>query len=95
MYPELCNLCKFGSEYVNKVIQGLKNPFWKDVLRHFKKLYMRCVPKSVDAFMAECIHYNINILRDKQVIYVKEWVDIGILFVHQLVNVNGDFFVIL
>ena len=24
MYPELCNPCKFGSENVNTVIQGLK-----------------------------------------------------------------------
>ena len=41
--------------------------------------------------MSECIFYNINIIRDKKVIYVKEWYEEGILKVHQLINGNGTF----
>ena len=38
--------------------------------------------------MYECLNYNVNI---KRVVYVKEWFDAGIFFVHQLVNAGQVF----
>ena len=35
--PNIKNLCKFGGEFANKLIQEIQNPFWKDVLKHYKK----------------------------------------------------------
>ena len=52
-------------------MQSVDNPFWKDVMKHYRKLYLKCCPTSIHDFMAECIHYNINILRDRKVIFVQ------------------------
>lgn len=42
-------------------------------------------------FMAECIHYNGNILSDRKVISVQEWCNRNILFIKQLMKDNGNF----
>jgi hypothetical protein len=58
MFPRLDNVEKFGAEYGNSIMQTVHNPFWKDVIRHYKKLYLKCEPTSVHEFMSECIHYK-------------------------------------
>ena len=55
MYPKLSNLKMFGAESINVIIQSIKNPFWKDVLCHYKKICLKCCPTSVHEFMTECI----------------------------------------
>ena len=67
-------------------MQRIHNLFWRDVLRRYKRLYTKCSPANVKYFMSECLHYNVNTKRGKRVVYVKEWFDAGIFFVHQLVN---------
>ena len=49
------------------------------------------MPDDVHQFMSECLHYNVNITRDNRVVYVKEWVDAGVLKLRQLVNLDGKF----
>ena len=93
IYPELGNLHNFGGEYANLVIQRTQNAFWKDVMKHYKKIYVRLTVNDIHEFMSECIFYNINITRDKKVIFVKEWFEEGILKVNQLVNEKGTFMV--
>ena len=61
-YPELGIEKQNGGEYPD-MMQQIKNAFWEDVLKHFKKLCTNCTPPSVDEFMSEDIHYNINITR--------------------------------
>ena len=46
--------------------------------------------RRLNEFLAECIHYNVNILRDRRIVYVKEWFDAGILCIRHLYNGNGD-----
>ena len=91
MYPLLSNLDEFGSEYANVLMQRLNNPFWKDVLRHYKKLCQICTSQSCDEFLCENIHYNANILRDKNVVYVKEWCNAGIIYVKHLIKEDGTY----
>ena len=67
-------------------MQRIHNLFWRDVLRRYKRLYTKCSRTNVVEFMSECVHCNVNIKRGKTVVYVKEWFNAGIVFVHQPVN---------
>lgn len=88
--PPLLNLDRFGSEYVHVILRDCGNKFWVDVLKHYKKLYSCCSPVNIHEFMAEPIFYNINILRGNNVVYIKQWVDAGILQVKHLVSTEGE-----
>ena len=68
------------------------NPFWKDFLKHYKKLYNFFLPKHIYDFMSECLHYNISITItiNKRVVYIKDWFDAGIIFVHHLMDKNSN-----
>jgi len=88
LFPNFKNLNQLGGEYVHYCMQHCNNPFWFDVLRHFKHLYTKCCPENLSEFLGECIHYNVNILRDRKVVFVKEWIRNEILYVHQLFNPN-------
>jgi len=72
MYPQMEFLENYGSEFLNVLMSKMNNPFWKDVLKHYKKIYIKCVPLNIDHFMAECIHYNINIKRDKKTVHIQD-----------------------
>ena len=88
-YPDLGKLSMLGGEFSNIIMQKIHNMFWRDVLRHYKRLCTKCSPTNVDEFM--CIHYNTNIKRGRRVVYVKEWFDADILFLHQKMTNDGRF----
>ena len=92
LYPEFENLTKLGEDYVNICMKHCDNYFWLDVLKHFKQLSLKCRPANISEFMAECIHYNVNIIRDNRIVIVKEWIQHGILFINQLFNVEKNNF---
>jgi hypothetical protein len=92
IFPMFVNLQKFGAEYVHVCLRNCHNSFWRDVLKHYKKLCSKCCPENLTDFMSECIHYNENILRDGKVVNVKEWVSGDVLFVHQLFNYEAKRF---
>ena len=89
--PDLNKLKLFGGEFANVPMQRICNPFWKDVLKHYKKLYTKCLPENIHDFVSECIHYNINITINKKVVYIKDWFEAGIIFVHHLMDNNGNY----
>ena len=91
MFPYFADIDTLGCEYANTIMKRTSNLFWKDVLRHYKKISSKCTVSTIDEFMADCIHYNINILRDRKVVYVKEWCEAGILWIRHLVNLDGTF----
>lgn len=64
------------------------------MLRHHKKLCLKCPPTSANEFVLECVYYNVIIKTEKKVIFVKEWFDPEILFVHQLVKEDGNHFTV-
>ena len=57
----------------------------------YKRRPIKSCPANIDEMMSECIHCNVNIIRDKQVICIKEWFDNGIVLMRHLVNFNGTF----
>ena len=89
IYPLLGKLNVFGGEYANIIMQGTRNAFWKDVMKHYKRMYSKLNANNIQEFLSECIHYNINITRDKKVIHIKEWCDEGIFKIAQLINAEG------
>ena len=92
LFPNFVNMSKLGEEYVHVCLRSCNNLFWKDVLKHFKCLYTKCIPTTPAEFMAECIHYNKYIIRGRHVVFVKEWVDQHLLYIHQLYNTSSNRF---
>eukprot|EP00916_Digyalum_oweni_P000719 GHVL01001367.1.p1 GENE.GHVL01001367.1~~GHVL01001367.1.p1 ORF type:complete len:211 (+),score=1.21 GHVL01001367.1:1032-1664(+) len=66
--------------------------FRKDVLKHYKKCCSLSEVINVNDFVSECIQYNLNIIRDHGTIVNKEWIENDVVFVHQLLHLNGHFF---
>lgn len=49
-------------------MQKIKNSFWKDVLKHYKKLCNKCKPSTAEEFISENMHYNIKSIREGQIV---------------------------
>ena len=85
----ICSIKKRGGEFANIIMQGVKKNFWEDVFRHYKKLCGKCVPVTFDDFASEYVHYNVNICRRKRIIFIRKWIDCGIISVGQLFCPDG------
>ena len=70
--------------------QQICNPFCKGVLKHYKKLHTKCLPENTHNFVSECIHCNVSITINKRVVYITDWFDAGIVFVHHLMDNKGN-----
>ena len=89
MYPDIEKLRTHGTEYANTLMNRIKNPFWHDVLKHMKRLQVKCVPRNIHEFNAECIFYNINILVGNHTIFFRDWVEMGIYQICHILDDNG------
>jgi hypothetical protein len=78
LYPGLDKLNFLGGEFVNILLRNVKNFFWTDVLKHFKKLQARCPPADICEFNAECLFYNYNITVGGHIVYNRSWLNEGI-----------------
>ena len=47
------------------------------------------MPVTFDDFASECVHYNVNICRGKRIIFIRKWIDCGIISVGQLFGPDG------
>lgn len=92
MCPLLKNLFSLGGEYANIIMRRFRNSFWCDVMKHYKKLCVKCTPEGEVDFLSENIHYNIHVRRDHKTVHVKEWIDNNILRIGDLVNEQGAFY---
>ena len=90
--PGLLNVTNFGVIYSKNLKEQTRNPFWKDVLTHFISFHLKCKPMKIEDFMTDHIFYNDNFRRGSEHIYIKEWVDHGIFFVHNLCQDDGSTF---
>ena len=88
--PDLANIHVFGSDFCKLVLGKTKNLFWKDVLTHLLHFHNKCKSKTLEDLMNEHLFYNENILRDKRSIYLKEWVDHDIVYIHQIHKPTGE-----
>ena len=82
----------FGIEFSQQVAKNTENPFWKDVIKHLIKLYEKSRAANYEEFLMEHIFYNEFIIRNRKSIFLKEWADHKIIYVHQLLDNNGNFF---
>ena len=91
LYPPLLNLVKFGQEYIQPCLDNVKNPFWSDVLKHYKKLckVKRNKPPVLLDVYEEPLHFNKNIKRSRKIIFDQEWDALGILNVKHVLNEDG------
>lgn len=87
--PSVKNVMVRGGEFANVLIEKLVNPFWVDVFKHYKKFCNKCIPSSFNDFASECLFYNINICRDRNVVFLRSWAESGITSVGHLCNQNG------
>ena len=68
LYPSLQKLSIFGQSYIETCLRSIENPFWADVLRHFKKLckVKRKLPLMQTDIYEEPLHFNASIKRAKK-----------------------------
>ena len=94
LYPELGLLNKRGNAFPCNIIEKIKNPFWKDVIKHFITLSgLKNSEKSIkrDIIKEEFIHLNADIKRGNNLIYIKEWIENDILRIKDLYNKDHSF----
>jgi hypothetical protein len=61
---KLLEMDTFGAEFVNILLQEIKDDFWHDV--HCKQYCYKCLPHDIDEFLSENnFFYNRNIFRDR------------------------------
>ena len=91
LYPSLSKLSIFGQGYADTCLKSIENPFWADVLRHYKKLckIKRKLPLIPTDIYEEPLYFNANIKRAKKVIHEKEWESLGILKVKHVIHDDG------
>lgn len=80
-----------GEEFVHVLMQKVDNVFWRDVLKHLKKLQSTCRISSGKDFVTEKIFYNKNIMVGKKTIFIDSWLREGIDNVHCLLKQDGTF----
>ena len=89
MCPLIQNVKQRGGEFANIIMQRVKNPFWFDVFKQYKKISGKCTPVTLDDFVSECLHYNVTICRGKRVVCIRNWMDWGIVSLGHLVGPHG------
>lgn len=90
-FPKFVYLDRVGSEYVNILLPRIQNPFWEDVLKHYKRFCLKQAPQNISSFNSEFIFYNVNILKGGNVVFLKTWIDQGIYCVRHLLDDMGNF----
>ena len=91
LFPAFGQLPRLGVEYVNIIMQDNFNAFWRDVLKHYKRLCSKCLPTISSEFKAEPIFYNVNILVGNHIVFLKDWLRIGIYQIKHILNENGGY----
>ena len=89
MCPMIQNVKQRGGEFANIIMQRVKNSFWFDVFKHYKKISAKCTPVTCDDFVSECLHYSVNICRGKRVVCIRNWMACGTVSLGQLVGPHG------
>jgi len=88
--PE-CNFDYSSEKYWNNIIGKVKNAFWKDVLLAWKDFCKSYTPQNRDDILRSSLWNNENIKMDKKCIFYKNWNDVGIRFIDDLMYPNGTF----
>ena len=71
MCPLIQNVKQRVGEFANIITQRIKNPFWLDVFKLYKRISAKCIPVTFDDFVLECLLYNVNICSGKRVACIR------------------------
>ena len=89
----MCPAVKFinhrGGAFANNLMLRANNCFWDDVFTLYKNLCYKYVPVFFPDLAAERLYYNINICRDKKVIYIRNWTECGTESVGHILGPHG------
>jgi hypothetical protein len=77
-----------GGEFANVLMQRVRNPYWHDVFKHYKKISDKVGPTALEDFASECIHYNVNIRVNSKTFYNANWAENGIIYIKHLMREN-------
>ena len=84
---DIDKLLTTGIDILNKTIDNMKNPFWKDVLVAWKKLREKSVCSDWDDHIKQPLWYNCDIRIDRN--FFRLWYDNGIRYITDLIDYDG------
>ena len=89
----LVDLSNIGGEFSYTLMNDLfnKNPFWFDVIKHYRRAYSLCKAETPDEFLSECIQFNTHVKKGNKHFHLEEWLPQGILKIGDLLDDNGLF----
>ena len=88
-FPMLNKIHQYGTDFID--INTIQNAFWRDTLTAFQK-YHRCIqPNTWQEYLSEPIWYNHNVKVGGKSIAFKNFIEKGILYVNDLIDVHGTF----
>ena len=91
LYPNIIQIKRYGIDFIKKIKKDLNNEFWIDILKHMEKIYTKAKPNNYEEIVTDHLFYNENIIRDRNSIFIRNWAENDILYIHQLMKDNGVF----
>ena len=81
----------FGTDYIEKSIKSLNNPFWKNVFEHYLFFTKHVAPKSRLEINTVPLWLNSNIKAGGKSFFKQNYVKKGILHINDIINTDGEF----
>lgn len=82
-------LYNMGSGYVQEIINGIHNPFWKDILKNWNQFCNSVEIMSVKGVLDSPIWYNKN-LKNGYNFYIEDWFKKGVRYISDLLDEHGN-----
>ena len=81
----------FGTNYIDSLLQKIRNKFWTDVLKAYSDLITENKIDKEDLILSCPIFHNINIKVGNSTICIRNWHKKGVKHINDLVKENGQF----
>lgn len=89
--PLFTNYNKFGSMYTSQQVRLVENEFWNQVFQAYSLLSNKIKPNNWFEFLQIPVWHNSNIKIGGKPIFDNRFVNKGILFINDFMNVSGRF----
>ena len=80
-----------GDYFIISKLERIVNKFWRDTLYSWAQIQQKQHPQNVDDILGVNIWYNSKICIDRKPFLYKKYLKIGIIFIGDLLNEQGDF----
>ena len=89
----IINVFCCGSDYTDSTLKNVKNVFWKDVIKALSNLQKRLnVDDDKSCPYQTPIFCNKNLLVGGKSFFYKSWLEKGICFIQDLMDIEGNLF---